>query len=67
MEVSLKILNQAEVFSVCLKTIGALNLKLLCIQHVLSFEFQKVRILEILNFHPCSVIYIHYAIFFTGV
>ena len=32
-----------------------LNLKLLsiCMQHVLSFEFQKFRIFKILNFHPC--------------
>ena len=37
-------------------TIDHLNLKLLIfigILQVLRFDFQKFRILEILNFHPC--------------
>ena len=41
-------------FQFNLKTIDHLNLKLLIlvgILHVLRFDFQKFRILEILNFH----------------
>ena len=61
-KVSLKILNYAasygvfDLISVYLKTIDHLNLKLLIfigILHVLRSEFQKFRIMEILNFHPC--------------
>ena len=61
-KVSLKILNKADshgffdFISVYLKTIAHLNLKLLIfigILQVLRFNFQKFRILEILNFHPC--------------
>ena len=43
--------------SVYLKTIDHLNVKLLIcigILQVLRFDFQKFRILEILNFHPCT-------------
>ena len=56
-----KILNLATsndflgLISVYLKTIDHLNLKLLIfadILQVLSFDFQKFRILEISNFHP---------------
>ena len=58
----LKILNWADYYgffdliSVFLKTIDRLNLKLLIfigILQVLRFDFQKIRILEILNLHPC--------------
>ena len=58
---SLKILNYADFYgffdfiSVYLKTIDSLNLKLLIfvgILQVLRFDFQKFRILKILNFHP---------------
>ena len=60
-KVSLKILNLADsnsffgLFSIYLKTIDCLNLKLLIftgILQVLRYDFQKFRILEILNFHP---------------
>ena len=63
-KVSLKILNFADfygilgVFSVYLKTIDSVNFKLLIfigILQVLRYDFQKFRILEILNFHPCNV------------
>ena len=59
--VSPKILNYADSYgffgltSVYLKTIEHLNSKLLIFEgtlHVLKFDFQKFRILEILNFHP---------------
>ena len=62
LKVSLKILNKADscgffdLISVYLKTIDHLNFKLLIfigILQVLRFDFQKFRILEILNFHPC--------------
>ena len=65
-KVCLKILNLADsygffgLFSICLKTIDCVNLKLLIqvfigILQVLRYDFQKFRILEILNFHPCNV------------
>ena len=47
-----------DLISVYLRTIDHLNLKLLIflgILQVLRFDFQKLRILEILNFHPCSL------------
>ena len=61
-KISLKFLNCADanrlfdLFSVYLKKIDHLNLKLLIfvgILQVLRFDFKKYRILEILNFHPC--------------
>ena len=61
-KVRLKILNLNdsyglfELISVYFKTIAHLNMKLLIfigILQVLRFDFQKFRILEILNFHPC--------------
>ena len=63
LKVSLKILNWVgfygffDLFSVYLKTLYHLNLKLLIfvgILHVLRFDFQKFRIWVILNFHPCK-------------
>ena len=50
-----------DLFSVYIKTIDHLNLKLLIfvgILQVLRFDFKKFRILEILNFHghPCNII-----------
>ena len=56
-KVSLKILNMADsdLFSVYLKMIDCLNLKLsifIGILQVLRCDIQKFRILEILNFHP---------------
>ena len=48
-----------DLFSVYIKTIDHLNLKLLIfvgILQVLRFDFKKIRILEILNFHPCNII-----------
>ena len=44
-----------DIFTVNLKTINHVNLKYYYsegILQVLKFEFQKFRILEILNFHP---------------
>ena len=44
-------------FSDYLNKMNHLNFKLsifVAILHVLKFEFQKFRILEILNFHPCD-------------
>ena len=46
-----------DLFSVYLKTIDHLSLKLLIfvgILQVLRFDLKKFRILEILNFHPCK-------------
>ena len=57
-KVSLKMLNQedyinsfSDLFSVCQKTIQHLNWKLWI------FSGRKFRILEILNFHPCTCIF----------
>ena len=64
-KVSLKILNLADsnsfldLFSVYLKMIDCLNLKLsifIGILQVLRYDFQKFRILEILNFHPWNTL-----------
>ena len=46
-----------DIFTVDLKTIKHVNLKYYYFEgilQVLKFEFQKFRILEILNFHPCA-------------
>ena len=48
----------SDLYSVYLKTIDHLNLKLLIfvgILQVLRFNFKKFRILENLNFHPCDL------------
>ena len=45
-----------DLFSVYLKMIDCLNLKMLIfigILYVLRYDFQNFRILEIFNFHPC--------------
>ena len=42
-----------DLIPVYLKTVDHLNL-LIVILLVLRFDFQKFRILEILNFHPCT-------------
>ena len=42
-----------DLISVYLKTVDHLNL-FIVILLVLRFDFQKFRILEILNFHPCT-------------
>ena len=45
-----------DYFSDYISTINHFNFKLsifVAILQVLKFEFQKFRILEILNFHPC--------------
>ena len=68
-KVSLKILNLADSYgffdliSGYLKTIDHLNLKLLIFVGILQvsrFDFQKFRILEILNFHACFYIIYKY-------
>ena len=52
----------SDIFSVCLKTIEYLTLNcyhfVVGILLVLSFEFQKFMSLEILNFHPCILIWV---------
>ena len=53
----------SDLYSVYLQTIDHLNLKLLIfvgILHVFRFDFKKLRILEILNFHPCGIVYSYY-------